>query len=116
MTKNYFKSFFFCVLLILLSCHKDDKQNKEVPECLKSTTEYILENPVKSPRATIKKYNYEGREVYLIDAHNFPDSWSSVTDLDCEVICSFGGFDGSDNDCPNFEDAEYIETIWTDPR
>lgn len=75
-----------------------------------------MEMNIQSPKANIEKYLYNNQEVYLVNGQNFPDGQSHVISLDCEDICVLGGLDGSDNDCPNWEDAEFIETIWTDPR
>lgn len=100
---------------LVLSCSNDDGP-KEIPDCLKPMIEAILEMPAQSPKANIEKYLYEGREVYQVNAQNFPDGQSFVYELNCEYICPLGGIDGSYNDCADYENAEFIETIWTDPR
>ncbi len=106
----------FCVFLILVSCKNDDDE-KEIPECLKVTVEAILDKPVQSPKAKIEKWLYEGEEVFVVDAQNFPDGETFIIDTTCQAtICTLGGLDGSDNDCPNWQDAQLIETIWADPR
>lgn len=111
--KKFFFSFY--ILIFLISCSDDD--DIKIPDCLNSTTKAILGSPVQSPRASIEKWIYKGQEVYLIDAQNFPDGEIFIITIDCEeTICTLGGIDGSDNDCPNWENAEFIETIWKDPR
>ena len=105
------------ILLLLTSCQNNDDYSKEIPECLKVTVDAILTKPVQTPRANIEKWLYKGNEVYAINAQNFPDGESFIITLDCkETICTIGGFDGPLNDCDEFENAEFIETIWTDPR
>lgn len=114
MRKNLLKVLFFCVFV---SCSKDGSHVYDVPECLKSTVVAIQKKPAQEPRAKIEKWKYEGQEVYFIDAQNFPDGEIFVITLDCqETICTFGGIDGPDNDCENWENAVYIETIWLDMR
>ena len=81
------------------------------------TVDAILTKSVQTPRANIEKWLYKGNEVYAINAQNFPDGESFIITLDCEeTICTIGGFDGPLNDCDEHENAEFIETIWTDPR
>lgn len=103
-------------LIFFMSCKSDDDSN-EVPECLRPTVNAILEQSVQNPRANIQLWKYQGQEVYAINAQNFPDGESYIITLDCsETICTIGGIDGPLNDCENMASAEYIETIWTDPR
>ena len=107
---------FLGLFLLLFSCNSDEEQ-KEIPDCLKPTVSAILEQSVQNPRANIEKWKYKGKEVYAINAQNFPDGESFIITLDCsETICTIGGFDGPLNDCEDIETAEFIETIWTDPR
>ena len=101
---------------LFIGCSNDDNEVKEIPECLQPIVEYTLQGNIQSPKANIQKYLYNNQEVYLINVQNFPDGQSFVYDLECNSVCFLGGLDGSDNDCPNWEDAEFIETIWTDPR
>ena len=101
-------------LVLFLECHNDDK--KVIPECLMPIIEVIQEQPVQSPKATIERWLYQDQEVYVIDAQHFPDGQAFVITTDCESICALGGIDGPANDCPNWEDAEFIETIWVDTR
>lgn len=44
-----------------------------------------------------------------------------VLDSSCSAICKIGGIAGGINDgeapgCEGFANAEFIETIWSDPR
>lgn len=103
------------IFLFLFSCSNDDNI-KEVPECLRPIIVIIQEKPVQSPKASIEKYLYYGQEVYQVNGQNFPDGQSHVIMLNCEDICVLGGIDGSNNDCPEWQNAEFIETIWVDPR
>jgi len=107
-----------CFILILLtSCQNNDGNNlEELPKCIKPIVTTIMEMPIQTPRANIEKYLYENREVYQVNAQNFPDGQSFVYELNCEYICPLGGIDGIDNDCKDYQNAEFIEIIWTDPR
>lgn len=109
-------TFAFFTLFLFISCNSDDENKKEIPECLKPVVEAILDMEVQSPKATIERYRYLGREVYQVNAQNFPDGQSFVYELSCEYICPLGGVDGTDNDCEDYSSAEFIEIIWTDPR
>ena len=104
-------------MLFMNSCNDDD--NEPLPDCLGTIVSVILEQNVQNPRANIELYNYNNNEVYVVNAQNFPDGQSYVITLDCEDICVLGGFDGTDNDCPNWYDNDNvyrIKVIWTDPR
>lgn len=108
---------FLCLLFVFSCCNDDD--NEPLPDCLVPIVDVILEQNVQNPKANIELYMYNGEEVYLINAQNFPDGQSYVISKDCEDICVLGGFDGTDNDCPNWYDNDEvyrIEIIWTDPR
>jgi hypothetical protein len=107
---------YLCLLLLYFSCNSDDDQN-EIPECLKPTVDSILEQSVQSPRAKIELWEYEGQEVYVVDAQNFPDGETFVITTDCqETICTLGGIDGPDNDCSEWNNATLIKTLWSDSR
>ena len=100
---------------LLFNCDNND-DSIEVPRCLQSIIDNILETPIQNPRANIQRFKYNGNEVFLVNAQNFPDGQSAVISLKCTPICVLGGIDGPQNDCENFENAELIETIWTDSR
>ena len=102
------------VTLFFVSCSDDDSE--PIPECLIPITEAIMERDVQSPKADIQLYKYNGEQVYQVNGQNFPDGQSHVITLDCNDICVIGGIDGPQNDCPNYENAEFIRIIWTDPR
>ncbi|WP_442845010.1 DUF6970 domain-containing protein [Leeuwenhoekiella sp. H156] len=112
------KNLKFLSLILIACCICCEKEPvEELPICLQDTVSYVLERPVQDPRASIEKWKYKNEEVYLIAAMNFPDGESFVVTLDCKTtICSFGGFDGPQNDCENWEDATFIKTIWVDKR
>jgi hypothetical protein len=106
------------IFLFITSCEKSEDDVK-YPDCLQTYIDIFLENnpSPRSPRSTIKKYMYDDNEVFLIDfLPNVPDTGASVVSFDCNPICFLGGIDGSQNDCVNWENAQYVETIWTDNR
>lgn len=106
--------------LLLLGCSSDSTLNTEIeaiePACLQDTILFALQFEPTTPRANIKKYLFQGQEVFLINVMNFPDGQSAVVSGECEPICVLGGIDGPANDCEDFDSAVFIETIWTDPR
>ena len=106
----------FGILLFIYSCDKNEEEIK-YPSCFQATIDNYLKNFNPSPtRASIKKYKYNGKEVYLIDFfYQVPDASASVNTSDCEIICGFGGITGG-NTCESWESAEFIETVWVDPR
>jgi len=106
--------------LLLLSCNNEDDKI-QYPECVQSIiTTYTKNNPIPSKeygRAHVDKYYYKEKTVYLIDLYpNMPDNMSSVYSENCELLCGLGGIDGNLNDCINWNEAKFIETVWKDPR
>lgn len=102
--------------LLLFSCNKNDDVLENYPPCLQIDIDRILDSRPQSPRATIDLYTYQGERVYLVQT-NFPDGYSSLYNSKCESICSFGGIDGNgDGTCLDWENAKYMETVWTDTR
>ena len=103
------------ILVFMVSCKNDD-DTVNYPECIQPIINVIVERGVQSPKASIEKYLYKGEEVFLVNGQNFPDGQSHLITLGCDDICVLGGIDGSDNDCPDWQDAEFIEAVWIDPR
>ncbi|WP_291725813.1 hypothetical protein [Bernardetia sp.] len=116
---------------VLFSCFEKEAEvvPKEPPvegnimEC-EAVTEFIDEiNSYPAPlpqsaRATINKYKFENEYVYLLDPkegsywlHGAPIGINSV----CDTVCFFSLLE-EENTCPNWAEAEYIETIWKDER
>ena len=99
---------------LLFNCDNNDDQI-EVPRCLQSNINFILTSSPIIPRDKIKKYSFNGEDVYLIETF-IPDVPSVVTKLNCEIICEFGGVIGVET-CQDFYDnAIFKEIVWTDPR
>ena len=80
----------------------------------------ILEEEVSTPRRTISSFDYNQQIVYAITPNSFvTEPATIILDSSCNTICLIGGFAGDNGEtagCENFENAEFIETIWTDPR
>lgn len=111
-------SLLILVLLILSSCSKRENicPKQLYPDCINSNIQVILQSPVQSIKATVKKYLYQGQTVYLIST-NFPDAPSQVYNEKCDLICSIGGIGGeTSTTCINWNNATFLETVWTDPR
>ena len=46
--------------------------------------EVIMEMNIQSPKANIEKFQYNNKEVYLVNGQNFPNGQSHVISLNCE--------------------------------
>jgi hypothetical protein len=105
------------IVTILIGCSSNDDNEITVePKCLQTIIENALQFEPTTPRGNVEKYLYQDNEVLLVNVMNFTDGQSAVINSECVAICSLGGIDGDLNDCEDFENAEFIETIWTDPR
>ncbi|MBF4470633.1 DUF6970 domain-containing protein [Flavobacterium sp. HJJ] len=116
----------FFIATLLTKCSNDSKNLEnsnqcKYPECFTPSINVILKRPVENPRASIKKYLYNGQNVYIVD-----DQFASmgndiplglVRNENCETVCDFGGgIAGTKSTCLNWDKAVFIETVWTDPR
>jgi hypothetical protein len=112
-------TYLISVLLLFIGCSKsNNEEHIEVsyPECLNTTIKEILQYPVQNPKSTIKKYTYQKQTVYIVN-FNFTDGQNLIYNDKCELICTIGGIGGSSqNTCINWNDAAFIETVWTDSR
>ena len=104
------------LFLFITSCNKNDEIDDKYPKCMQSTIDnYLLEVEPQTSRANIKKYRYLGEVVYAFDLGSLVDRETTIFNGNCEVICGFGGV-LQINTCENWESAEFIETVWEDPR
>ena len=98
------------IILFMSSCENNDDEI-QYPNCLQSEVERILESTPQSSRTTIKFYLYQGNNVNIVNT-NFPDDQSNVYNSRCELLCTLGGIDGSENDtCIEWENAGFIENV-----
>lgn len=106
---------FIGLLLMSFQCDEDNDDNILYPLCLQEQIEDVLSREATSPPATVKKYVFNGEEVFLLSFQNgFADGMSVVVNDNCEEICLIGGIAGLI--CEGFDQAEFIETVWEDPR
>jgi hypothetical protein len=111
---NYLKLLFIGLLVMSFNC-EDDDDNVIFPECLQESIDVGLNQEPTNPRATIDQYKFNGEEVYLINLQNgLEDGMSIVVDENCEEICAIGGIAGLV--CEGFDNAEFLRTVWKDPR
>ncbi|HEV8283956.1 MAG TPA: hypothetical protein VGQ09_06585 [Chitinophagaceae bacterium] len=113
------KWLFTTILLSILQSHgcKKDKPIR-VPPCIQEKIEAILELPKYNPPATVYRYLYGDRYVYLFSS-DCCDQYNYLYDKDCNVICApSGGIMGrGDGRCSNFRQVVTDETlIWKDER
>lgn len=107
--------------MFFLGCSSNSSLSTEIeaiePECLQDIVKSILEENVSNPKKSISAYTFNGERVFVVTpSSHVSEPATNVMNANCETICLIGGIDGSDNDCENFDDAIFIETIWTDPR
>lgn len=112
-------AFLFLITLFFSGCSNDDN-NSSLPECLQEMIEIIVyqEDEPQTPRASIDKYIYNGETVYLFNRNTWDfmsDSVKWVIDEECNSLCHVGSH-FEDFNCIDWESAQFIETIWTDPR
>ncbi len=111
------KLFLFSLIALLLSatigCEKDDtkkKDNDSYPPCMQEQIDALLEKNPLQGLATIKKYRYKGKKVYVLWKYYANEEITAV-DENCNVIgtCVTGGVAGTN---PCWADFEYLETVW----
>ncbi len=114
------KIYFLCAIALLffgtLGCdNKKDDNNYTYPPCMQEQIDiYLTNNPTPpSNPASIEKYSYNGKIVYIFERPYIIDGGFTVRDENCNIICGGGGITG-ENNC-KFE-LKYIETVWTDNR
>jgi hypothetical protein len=104
------------VILQSQNCNK--KAIIRIPSCIQDKIEAIQQLPRFNPPATVYRYLYEDKYVYLFSS-NCCDQYNYVYDKDCQIICApTGGLTGKgDGRCSNFNQMASEETlIWKDPR
>ena len=107
----------FTVTALTTCSSQDDNEVTVEPECLQEIVDGILNTGVSTPKRSISSYNYNEQLVYVITPSSFSQQpASNVVNASCNTICLIGSIDGKENECEGFENAEFIETIWTDPR
>ncbi len=98
----------------------DDDKPVIIPECFQTIIDsYLMTHPPQDNRANLVKYLYNGNEVFELILFNSIIPTYTISTLECEILCSFGGVNKvtENSDCPNFsENATVIEIVWTDPR
>ena len=105
---------FYPLLFLFVFCCTNDSENDDYPNCLDTYIDTALNQGPTTPRASIDKYDFDNKEVYLVSIQNFPDGMAIVVDEDCEIICEMGGIAGII--CDGFNEAVFLESIWEDPR
>ncbi|CAF1186429.1 unnamed protein product [Rotaria sp. Silwood1] len=105
---------FVLIAIVLLST----SAKAEIPTCLQKKIASILAGPVLNPPASISKYLYRGKLVYLWIS-SCCDQFNPLYDGECNRICApSGGKTGrGDGQCADFrQTATLLENLWVDPR
>ena len=109
----------FFLIVFLFGCNNNDDNFSSLPQCLKETIEVIVyEDEPQTPRASIDKYIYDGETVYLFNRNTWDfmsDSVKWVINEECVALCHIGSHFENFN-CIDWETAQFVKTIWTDPR
>ncbi len=110
---------FAAILLVFLQSKSCKKETSiRVPPCILDKIEAIEQQPKFNPPATVYRYRYEDKYVYLFSS-DCCDQYNYLYDKDCNVICApSGGYIGrGDGRCSNFKEMASDETlIWKDTR
>ena len=113
------KILFAGVIITLLQSHSCNKNSDpKIPPCILGKIEAIQQVPKYNPPASVYRYVYGDKYVYLISS-DCCDQYNYLYDKGCNVICApNGGITGKgDGRCRNFSDVATGETlIWKDPR
>jgi hypothetical protein len=110
-------AFLFLITLFFSGCSNDDN-NSSLPECLEDTKTIVYQDEPQTPRASIDKYIYNGETVYLFNRNTsdyMSDAVKWVIDEQCIVLCHIES-NFEQNNCIDWESAQFVETVWTDPR
>lgn len=85
-------------------------------EEMQSITPPLSSNP---PRASIEKYSFDSKIVYMLMTPNsyFSDILPVVIDSNCNVVCTYSQIEEY-NTCDdlNVKEVKFIETVWKDNR
>jgi hypothetical protein len=104
------------ILLQSQSCKKE--ATIRVPSCVQEKIEAIRQQPKYNPAATVYRYLYADKYVYLFSS-DCCDQYNYLYDKDCNTICApSGGIAGKgDGRCTNFDQMASEKTlIWKDER
>lgn len=111
-----FKTLLLIAFFSFYSCEKNNDK-EEYLECLQFEIDEILNSTSTTIKANIKKYKYHGVFVYAFYEGNVVEGQTRIYNEKCLQICEFGGIGGSQiSTCENWDSAEFIETVWEDPR
>ncbi|MBL7787078.1 MAG: hypothetical protein JNM36_14305 [Chitinophagales bacterium] len=105
------------LLLMVVACDNKVKDNfpGTYPCCYQSSIDNILSIPPTTPRHQLDKYYFQDQYVYVFNGPAlYPDELVATSDERCEAVCYSGGIVGFV--CDDWEDAEFIEVVWKDPR
>jgi len=104
------------ILLFITACNKKSEIDGEYPSCMQFEVNNVLNRNTTTIKAFIKKYRYQGKIVYAFYEGNIVEGQTRIYDENCLNICEFNGVGTQINTCENWDSAEFIETVWEDPR
>ena len=103
------------IFIFVISCTKNNYNEKNYPSCLESKVQSVLSSPVKNKKTKIDKYSYQNKVVYIFFDNYYDDASYSVIDENCNEVCrTSGGW--STTTCSNLNDLIFVETVWEDQR
>src|SRR5215470_14359751 len=103
------------IVILLLTLFRSESCKKQsgvkLPACIQDKIEAIQQQPKFNPPATVYRYLYADRYVYLFSS-DCCDQYNYLYDKDCNIICApSGGFTGrGDSRCANFNQVAKDET------
>lgn len=104
------------ILLFISSCDGKVKDHYQgtYPSCFQAELDSLLSKPPTTPKFKLAKYYYNDEYVYIKSDYQNVNYFFNPRNEHCWMVCFFNGFIGSD--CYGWEDAEFIEIVWEDPR
>jgi len=112
------KGLITAVLIISIFCFGKCKKEPMLADCIQQKIDSIKVQPRWNPPAQVDEYIYNRKRVYLFSS-DCCDQYNTLYDEACNYICApSGGFTGrGDGRCTDFKTAaQFVRTVWKDPR
>ncbi|TAE47682.1 MAG: hypothetical protein EAZ89_17195 [Bacteroidetes bacterium] len=105
-------------LLLAFGACKAPEVPEGTPACVRDLIRDISNEDVRSPAATVWRYDYPEGVFYYVPPYCC-DMFGLLYNDECKVICApDGGFSGAgDGNCPELDQSKRkITLVWQDPR
>lgn len=104
------------ILLFIFSCDDrvEDNFSGTYPCCFQPYIDKLLSMPPLPDRFKLIKYYYNNQYGYEFSPALYSTPFYDISNENCGTICSSGGVVGGG--CAEWENADFIEVVWEDPR